>query len=188
MKSQGGKEMRKACVSVVVMVSVMSAGSVFAQAGRVNPSIPFTGGDATHISLPYEPAMPPNSVAMPPVERARYTLNAYASCLVHFNRRDVETTLALPVGTKASQQAEVKLAIDDCMADGELTMDGALLRGALYRALYRIDFPKSSPPLAVQPIDYARDMAPAPIPRNSWRCINMPSAWHGQIPRILVLF
>jgi hypothetical protein len=153
--------MRK--MHLIIGVTVSMAANVVpvcAQMNRVNPSIPFTGGDATHISPPYEPAVPPDSVAMPAVERARYTLNAYASCLVHLNRKGVEATLKIPVGTKASDDAEVKLSVDDCMGTGELKMDGSLLRGALYRALYRTDFWRNPPTLSAEGLDYARDMGP----------------------------
>ena len=153
--------MRKIYGAVGIFLSVaMGATSIHAQANRVNPSISFTGGDATHISPPYEPALPPDSVAMPPVERARYTLNAYATCLLHMNRKKVEAALALPVGTRESDAAERTLSVDECLGNGELKMDGTLLRGALYRALYRTDFWKTAPALSPQAIDYAADMGP----------------------------
>ena len=129
-----------------------------AQTNRVNPSIPFTQGDATHILPPFEPASPPDSVTMPPVERARYTLNSYAACLVHLDRKRVEATLAMPIGTKASNAAAAKLSVAECLSDGELKMDGTLLRGSLYRALYRADFWRSVHALSPQPIDYAADI------------------------------
>ena len=123
-------------------------------------SVPLTSASSDYIGPPYEPAVPPDSVAMPAVERGRYTLNSYGACLVHRNRKGVETTLRIPVGTKASHAAEAKLSVDDCLGSGEMRMDDTLLRGALFRALYRIDFWRNAPALSPQDLDFAADMEP----------------------------
>ncbi len=48
-------------------------------------------------------------------------------------------------GDAAIEAALAKIATDDCLSDGELTMSRPLFRGAIYRALYLRDFGNMSP-------------------------------------------
>ena len=98
-------------------------------------------------------AASPSEREVAPADQARQTMNDYAVCLVHTRLMAVQRALALSTDA-AVGEGLAKLADRECLAHGELRMPRALLRGAVYRALYLRDFgrtPPAAPALAAAP-------------------------------------
>jgi hypothetical protein len=77
-------------------------------------------------------------------DRARDTMNRYGVCVVRVKAVAVKRALSQPTD-QAIDAALAKIAIDECLGSGELTMSRSLFRGAVYRALYIRDFGQVSP-------------------------------------------
>lgn len=72
-------------------------------------------------------------------DRARDTMTRYAACLVKARPNLTKQALALPQGAE-SITALNDLMKPECLAGGQLRMGPAILRGALYRALFIREF------------------------------------------------
>ncbi|MBC9031561.1 hypothetical protein IAG41_04070 [Sphingomonas sp. JC676] len=72
-------------------------------------------------------------------DQARDTMNRYGVCVVKVKSVAVKRALSQPTD-QAIDSALAKIAIDECLGSGELTMSRSLFRGAVYRALYIRDF------------------------------------------------
>ncbi len=88
-------------------------------------------------------------------DRARVALVRYADCLVHARTRMVRHALDLPPGPLADKEFAA-LSTDACLSAGQLRFPASLLRGPLFIALYRRNFPGVAPALAPAPIDFAK--------------------------------
>jgi hypothetical protein len=88
---------------------------------------------------------------------AQQVLNDFSRCVVLRNRRGVERFLALSPGSPGWSRAGSRIATSDCLLNGELRFQPPMFRGALYEALYRVQF--GSRPLpdltAAPPVNYA---------------------------------
>lgn len=94
-------------------------------------------------SIIRDPAAVPSERDVSASDRARQTMNDYGVCLVKSRAIAVRRALAMPAGD--TDAALRKLAIADCLSAGELRMPAALMRGAVYRALYLQDFGSKAP-------------------------------------------
>lgn len=106
----------------------------------------------------YDAAYPTHDLTTPEPERARILFNQYSQCLINSTRQRSVNALKLPVGGTRSLKALSDISISECLSDGDLHFDGMLLRGSLFRALYRADFTTKAPGLSKDPIDYASDL------------------------------
>jgi hypothetical protein len=88
---------------------------------------------------------------------AQRILVVFSRCVVLRNRRGVERFLALIPGSPDWSRAGARIATSDCLYNGQLRFQPPMFRGALYEALYRIDFrARPIPDLAAAPaVDYA---------------------------------
>jgi hypothetical protein len=75
-----------------------------------------------------------------------------AECLVLKNRALAEKSVAFPLGSDAADKVFRRLVTADCLAAGEARMSDRIMRGALFAALYRVDFAKEQPALLESPI------------------------------------
>ena len=73
---------------------------------------------------------------------AQDILDAYGVCLIQRNRKKVVAFLTIPPGDKATKAAR-DLVTSDCLQSGDMSFATDLLRGALFRSLYRDDFGKA---------------------------------------------
>lgn len=103
---------------------------------------------------------------------AQRVMADYATCLAMRNRPGVLTYLATDEGSEEADRRAGRVAIDECLYDSELRFPQQLLRGALYGALYKIDYARGGLVPArfaeLPPITYtSRDPATlAPAERN----------------------
>jgi hypothetical protein len=77
---------------------------------------------------------------------ARMTLREFGNCTV---RRSPNATLAvvnLPFGTRAFDKAIHQVAQDECLSDGMLVIPQYLMRGAIFEALYLLEFGRDANP------------------------------------------
>lgn len=109
-----------------------------------------------------------NALDRDPEVTARRTMSKYATCVVNKRSEKVREALRLFPKSSAEQRKLLKLAIQDCLAKGELTFVPALFRSALFEAMYKSDF--RNDPIAglaeLPPIDYAAN-APTKTDENS---------------------
>lgn len=110
----------------------------------------------SHIQKPAPADIPTN--AMSEADRSRVAIMAFGQCVVLSQRSAVERVLALPPFDKATNRKLANLATSDCLRNGEISMPEAIMRGAVYRALYVADFGKAQPALPPAPIDYWQDV------------------------------
>lgn len=87
-------------------------------------------------------------------------MKEYAACLIAERRKPVETFLATPPNSAASDRQWYAIKSDQCLSTGFLTLTEASLRGAAYERLYQIDFASRGPIdfAATPPLDYARGL------------------------------
>jgi hypothetical protein len=85
----------------------------------------------------------------------RGTINAYGRCLIARNRRGATAAVSAPSDSPAQNRLLEKVTSSACLEEGELRMPHALVRGAIYRALYRADYGRNEPTLLVKPIDWS---------------------------------
>jgi hypothetical protein len=113
----------------------------------------------SHILEP-APAGIPDRAGMSDALRARSTILGFAECLVLRNRAKVEKAVALPLESAEAAKALDRLAIPECLANGEMRMSDRIMRGALFAALYRADFAKQQPVLRDAPLSFTPDTMP----------------------------
>ncbi len=101
----------------------------------------------------------PTDRALSDEDRARIALNAYAQCLVRYDRRQVEHALAASVASAPSQAAMRGVAYDGCLFEGMLAIPVPVFRGALFGALYRRDYGPTSGGIGPRPLDFSQDGA-----------------------------
>ncbi|QDZ07198.1 hypothetical protein FPZ24_06655 [Sphingomonas panacisoli] len=90
-------------------------------------------------NLPTPNAAVPPSRPLSEVDQSREMLNQYGYCVMIQNFGSTRRALALP-DDAAVERALMKLTTNDCLFAGQLKMSPALLRGAVYRAMYIHDF------------------------------------------------
>jgi hypothetical protein len=105
------------------------------------------------------PAEAPDTLGT--AEAGRVALPEFAACLVDHDRPDVERIIAGFPDDKQSKALN-RLAGDECLASGELTVTDRLLRGALYAELYRRSFTDRAPSIADATVDWSTDAAGQP--------------------------
>ncbi|WP_299421447.1 hypothetical protein [Sphingomonas bacterium] len=90
-------------------------------------------------ALPTPYAAVPSSRPISETDQSREMLNQYGYCIMMQHLGGVQRALALP-DDGAIDRALSKLQTDDCLFAGQLRMSPALLRGAIYRAMYLREF------------------------------------------------
>jgi hypothetical protein len=90
-------------------------------------------------NLPTPNAAVPPSRPLSETDQSREMLNQYGYCIMAQHFGGVRRALALS-DDAAIDSALMKLATDDCLFAGRLKMSPALLRGAIYRAMYLREF------------------------------------------------
>jgi hypothetical protein len=93
-----------------------------------------------------------------PAEQARDTMNRYAECIVKSRPTAVRRALSQPDQAITGELA--KIASNDCLQNGELTMNSSLFRGAIFRAVYMRDFGHESLPEALEQVAMAAPADP----------------------------
>jgi hypothetical protein len=78
-------------------------------------------------------------------EALRRLLVDYAGCVINENRIAVEKYLATPPSSPASDRLWTTIAIERCLAAGELTLTDAGFRAGAFEKLYRLDFGENGP-------------------------------------------
>ncbi len=101
---------------------------------------------------------------MSETDKARAAIIAFSQCVVMSHRSAVERALAISPLDKQSNTALGALADSECLRYGEVTMQTTMMRGGFYTALYKLDFAKSAPAVAAQPLDFSGDVAGATTP------------------------
>jgi hypothetical protein len=90
-------------------------------------------------------ALPTPNAAVAPsrplseIDQSREMLNQYGYCIMVQHFSGVRHALALP-DDAAVEAALMKFADNDCLFTGQMKMSPALLRGAIYRAMYLREF------------------------------------------------
>jgi hypothetical protein len=99
-------------------------------------------------------------------DAVRRLLVDYAGCVIKEGRSTVEIYLASPPESEQSNKLWGTIALDRCLAAGELTLSDAGFRAGAYEKLYRLDFGEEGPvDLAGRAeIDYAQGLNPALMP------------------------
>lgn len=103
----------------------------------------------------------PDTARLSEAEKAQRTMDAYGDCVLdHSAKRAAQYIVTVP--GDASDKLAHGLAINECMYLGRLVFSDSVLRGALYRALYRRNFEKAPVALKAEPIDYMADFQGQP--------------------------
>lgn len=104
------------------------------------------------------PAAVPDFSGLGSADRARAMMVAYGECVVRLSRGTVERALAAsPVGSQGRAVVD-RIAYSECPRYGGLSSNPALMRGALFAALYRADFGAAAPAIADMRLDYSKDV------------------------------
>jgi hypothetical protein len=88
---------------------------------------------------------------------AQRVMSDFARCVVMRNRRGVERFLGIIPGSSDWAAAGSRIATPNCLHNAQLRFQPSIFRGALYEALYRVEYAaRPVPELATAPeIDYA---------------------------------
>jgi len=105
----------------------------------------------------FDPARANDRTGLSPAENARATMGDYAQCLVQKSRSRTFAFLSHMPGTKAATDAAQNLVVSECLDDRGLKFPHVILRGGLYRALYRKDFEYRNVTLQSEPLDLSKD-------------------------------
>lgn len=105
----------------------------------------------------FKPAEINNVARLSERDQAQATMDEFATCMVDFGRQRATDFLALPPGDEAKNAGQ-KLVSSECLRFGSMSFPVEILRGGLFRALYRKDFRISAPALSEKPIDYIADV------------------------------
>lgn len=98
----------------------------------------------------------PAIVATKDADAAQFALDDHAACLVRHDRKDVTAFLAAPVGKARRPSA-------GACPEPAVSAPVELMRGALYRTMYRERFAMGAPALSDKPVEYAADLGGAPL-------------------------
>lgn len=101
-------------------------------------------------------------------DQGQRVMNEFGECIIQVFPRRVEALIALPPGIEAQSQVG-KLATSECLRDGTLKFPPMLMIGAIFRALYRREYPQAQPPLGPNPLTFANpvtESAPAVEPQQ----------------------
>jgi hypothetical protein len=90
---------------------------------------------------------------------ARRVTNDYAQCLVRKYGRLTERAVAGPASEKSAKLLS-NLASPQCLSSGELRMPQALMRGAVFRALYIRAYGRAAPANQPVVVDFAAELIP----------------------------
>jgi hypothetical protein len=126
-------------VKIAAAFSVMFGALLTPAMAQRNAPLNGQAGDVWR-SKRYTPAQVPDVNKMTAAERGRVVLDGYANCVVRASPRKVTAMLAMPMHSAEAEAASRRLTVDDCLSGGDLTFDTDVLRGSLYRALYRYEF------------------------------------------------
>lgn len=118
-------------------------------------SFPLRAQTGTRIHR-YDPAEINDSASLSPADRARSTMDRYASCLVDYNEPKVRRFLSM-FPDKNAEDFGSRLASSECLGSGEMSFSATIFRGSLYKALYRKEFGKSGVAINGASIDYAAE-------------------------------
>ena len=88
-------------------------------------------------------------------DRGRAVAADYAFCLLRRHDRDVRAFAETPFMTEASIKAIQSLSNPDCLYNAKITMPYALIRGAIFRALYVKDYGKTDLMVGDEAPDYS---------------------------------
>ncbi len=124
----------------------------------------------SRIDPPGVPARPRTGARGNDAEAQRVMID-FASCVAQRSRSSLERFLAQPFGSDDADRLAFRLATPDCLFDAELRFSQEIFRGALYDALYRIDFVRMEPAdlSAVPPITYYVGATESLTPRQHRR-------------------
>lgn len=103
-------------------------------------------------------AKAPDTVRLSELDKSKLVMSRYADCLVKENRRGVNSFLGEYINRDDALQMGSKLAVVDCLYDGELRMSGRVLRGQLFAALYKTEFENPVSLAVGQMVDYRSDL------------------------------
>ena len=111
-------------------------------------------------------AKTPDNAYMKPSDKVRITLQAYGTCLIKDNRRQVESFLETWPDSPNYNSMVRRVASNNCIASGDLRMTSSFLRGALYVGLYKIDYKDSPASVSKAPINFGLQMTDASTPNT----------------------
>jgi hypothetical protein len=77
---------------------------------------------------------------------ARMTLREFGNCTVRRSPKATFAVVNLPFGTRAFDKAIHQVAQDECLSDGMLVIPQYLMRGAIFEALYLLEFGRDANP------------------------------------------
>lgn len=122
----------------------------------IAPAVAQEEFETRHLPPGAKPAEIPRLMSQ--ADKARSTIIAFGRCVVQARRGVVEKVLALPLNDPGYQKGLNDLAFGGCLSGGELRLNGTLMRGGLYAALYLTDFRTHGAPLSETPVDYKVDL------------------------------
>lgn len=97
----------------------------------------------------------PDKIGLSDAERGRVAAEEFADCVVERRKDDVAQLLGALYGSADERRALKRMAVDRCLFSGQLTMPSSLMRGAVFRSLYKKDFGDRSPGLAPAAPNYS---------------------------------
>jgi hypothetical protein len=119
----------------------------------------------SHIAHP-RPADPLPSGHMSKDDVALSATFAFAECEYRSHTAGVRNYLALPYDDPAAYRQLKKLAASECLTYGSLTMPYAVMRGAMFRAAYRIEFRHPPAQLGEKGVDFSAFVTDATKPAS----------------------
>jgi hypothetical protein len=102
-------------------------------------------GTGTRVPDPNRPAQVSDAGRGGDAAEGRRAMHAYANCVVASDRRGVEAFLAVPPGTPEWSRLGSRIATSACLQGGDMRFQPSIFRGALYDALYRVDYARRRP-------------------------------------------
>jgi hypothetical protein len=128
-------------------IRIIGAG---ASAGGAQDSIGSGGSEKRS-----QPALFINDASKSREDVVRTFLLDYSRCVVNLDKRGAARLMDMIPGTAAYTQMAKRVAVNSCMAVGDMKITHSALQGALYAYRYRADFGTRAPALKTDPIDYA---------------------------------
>jgi len=89
---------------------------------------------------------------------------AFGECEYRSHTASVRNYLALPYDDPGAYKQLKKLATSECLTNGVLTMPYAVMRGAMFRAAYRIEFRQPPAQLGEKAVDFSAFVTDATKP------------------------
>ncbi|MHA6770231.1 hypothetical protein [Sphingobium ummariense] len=112
----------------------------------------------SHVERP-RPARIPEAKNLSDADRGRIAAAEFADCMTARRKSSAVAYLAMPYGSRESVRALARMADNVCLSSGQLKMPPALVRGAVFRSMYKWTFGDKAPALGQTPPDYASYIA-----------------------------